>query len=151
LKGDPWHGKRKLKLANGSTIVKNFKLQRINPFNMKQHVSALRRLFIVLIFICLAWFSDAQKVFSVKYENQADVKVYVVKYENQADLDVYKVKYSNQAGENDGKWFFTKYENQADKTIYFVDYENQADVKIFFVTYQNKAGWKNKEKMYFFY
>ena len=40
----------------------------------------------------------AQKVFSVNYENQADVKVYVVKYENQADLKVYKVKYENQAG-----------------------------------------------------
>jgi hypothetical protein len=42
----------------------------------------------------------AQKVFSVDYENQADVKVFVVNYENQADLKVYKVKYDyeNQAG-----------------------------------------------------
>ena len=39
----------------------------------------------------------AQKVFSVNYENQADVKVFVVDYENQADLLVYKVKYENQA------------------------------------------------------
>ena len=53
----------------------------------------------------------AQKVFSVDYSNQADVKVFVVKYENQADLKVYKVKYNNQAGENNGKWFFTEYEN----------------------------------------
>ncbi len=28
--------------------------------------------------------SQAQRVFSVDYENQADVKVYFVKYENQA-------------------------------------------------------------------
>lgn len=41
--------------------------------------------------------ASAQKVYSVKYENQADVKVFVVKYENQADLKVYKVKYENQA------------------------------------------------------
>jgi hypothetical protein len=46
---------------------------------------------------------SAQKVFSVEYANQADVKVFVVKYENQADLKVFKVKYENQAGENNGK------------------------------------------------
>ena len=36
-------------------------------------------------------FCHAQKVFSVNYENLADVKVFVVKYENQADLKVFKV------------------------------------------------------------
>ena len=56
---------------------------------------------------------NAQKVYSVDYENQADVKVFVVQYENQAHLKVYKVKYENQAGNNDGKWFFTQYSNQA--------------------------------------
>ena len=60
-------------------------------------------------------FCQAQKVFSVDYENQADVKVFVVSYENQADLKVYKVKYENQAGQNDGKWFFTAYSNQSKK------------------------------------
>ena len=40
--------------------------------------------------------SYSQKVFSVDYENQANVKVFVVKYENQADLKVYRVKYENQ-------------------------------------------------------
>jgi hypothetical protein len=40
----------------------------------------------------------AQKVFSVQYANQADVKVFVVDYPNQADLKVYKVKYKNQTG-----------------------------------------------------
>ena len=38
----------------------------------------------------------AQKVFSVDYSNQAEVKVFVVKYESQSDLKVYKVKYENQ-------------------------------------------------------
>ena len=56
---------------------------------------------------------QAQKIFSVQYDNQADVKVFVVDYPNQADLKVYKVKYSNQAGKNDGLWFFTQYANQA--------------------------------------
>lgn len=52
---------------------------------------------------------DAQKVFSVDYQCQADVKVFVVKYESQADLKVYKVDYQSQADGNDGKWFFVKY------------------------------------------
>ena len=66
--------------------------------------------FLILFFSSIS-ICKAQKVFSVNYENQSDVKVFVVNYENQADLLVYKVKYENQAGQNNGKWFFTKYEN----------------------------------------
>ena len=61
----------------------------------------------------------AQKVFSVEYANQADLKVYVVEYENQADLKVYQVKYKHQAGQNNGKWFFTGFAYQAEKKIFF--------------------------------
>jgi len=88
---------------------------------------------ITCLFVLFNLQSFGQKVYSVNYSNQADIKVYVVKYQNQADLKVYKVKYENQAGENDGKWYFVQYQNQADKKIYFVDYENQADLKIYFV------------------
>ena len=53
----------------------------------------------ILSVICLMLFSlhglKAQKVFSVQYSNQADLKVFVVKYANQADLKVYKVNYEN--------------------------------------------------------
>ncbi len=93
----------------------------------------------------------AQKVFSVEYESQADVKVFVVDYESQADLVVYKVAYESQAGKNDGQWFFVEYESQADKKIYFVDYESQADVKIFFAEYSSQAGWQKKELIHHFY
>jgi len=90
--------------------------------------------------------ANAQKVFSVDYASQAEVKVFVARYENQADLKVFRVKYENQAGQNDGKWYFTGYANQAQKRIIFVDYENQADLKIFFVDYENQAGWRNNAK-----
>ena len=53
------------------------------------------------LFICLFLYAlpvQAQKVFSVAYANQADVKVFVTDYENQADLKVFKVAYANQAG-----------------------------------------------------
>ena len=48
---------------------------------------------IFLIAFVLFTFSavNAQKVYSVDYESQADVKVFVVQYESQADLKVYKV------------------------------------------------------------
>ena len=74
----------------------------------------------VLVFTVPCIFS--QKVFTVKYPNQADVKVFVVKYENQADLKVYLVKYSNQA-----------------------------DLKIYFVKYENQAGWRENTLMHLMY
>jgi hypothetical protein len=90
--------------------------------------------------------SHAQKVYSVPYESQADVKVYVVKYESQADLKVFKVPHESQAKDGAGHWFFTKYPGQADKKIFFVSYEGQADLKIFFVPYPSKTGWRKREK-----
>jgi hypothetical protein len=101
-----------------------------------------------ILLLCISFISNAQKVFAVQYENQADVKVFVVKYENQADLKIYKAKYENQAGKNNGTWFFTKYKNQAKKKIYFVTYENQADLKIYVVKYKNQAGWRDKSKQH---
>ena len=101
---------------------------------------------LLLAMIILSSVTRAQKVFSVDYSSQADVKVFVVKYESQADLKVYKEKYESQAGDNDGKWFFTEYSSQAKKKIFFVDYESQADLKIFFVDYESQAGWRNNGK-----
>ncbi len=142
LNSNNWHD-RCCKL-----IVKfNYRIMLINRMTLRK----LIRLFGISLFVFMCEITPAQKVFSVNYENQADVKVYVVNYENQADLLVYKVKYENQAGNNDGKWFFTQYENQAEKKIYFVDYENQADIKIYFVEYENQAGWKNREKMHWMF
>lgn len=101
--------------------------------------------------ISFAPFVYSQKVFSVDYASQADVKVFVVDYESQCDLKVFKVDYSSQAGNNDGAWFFVDYESQADKKIFFVDYESQADLKIFFVDYSSQAGWKSSSKKHLMY
>lgn len=56
----------------------------------------MKKLLILLLIIPLLSYS--QKVYSVKYSNQSDVKVYVVDYENQSDLKVFFVKYKNQSG-----------------------------------------------------
>lgn len=95
--------------------------------------------------------ANAQKVFSVEYESQADVKVFVVDYESRADLLVFKEEYESRAGKNDGHWYFVDYESQADKKIFFVEYESQADVKIFFADYSSRAGWENKKLIHHFY
>jgi hypothetical protein len=42
--------------------------------------------------------ANAQKIFSVPYGSQADVKVFVVKYEGQADLKIFFVNHPSQAG-----------------------------------------------------
>ena len=74
-----------------------------------------------LFFLFLIFFNNlnlhAQKVYSVDYSSQADVKVFVADYESRADLIVYKVNYSSQAGTNDGNWFFVDYASQADKRM----------------------------------
>lgn len=63
------------------------------------------KIVITFLLFLVSAFSYSQKVFSVNYTNQADVKVFVVAYENEADLKVFKVKYPNEAGKNDGTWF----------------------------------------------
>ena len=75
----------------------------------------------LLALLCIS-LTFGQKVYSVDYANQADVKVFVTDHSNQADLLVYKVKYANQA-----------------------------DVKIHFVKYPNRAKWTHNEKKYLFY
>ena len=61
---------------------------------------------ILIIFILCSIHLFAQKVYSVDYEKQADVKVFVSIYESQADLIVCKVDYVSQSSNNDGNWFF---------------------------------------------
>ena len=57
-------------------------------------------------------FTFSQKIFTVNYVSQADIKVYVVDYVSQADLKVYKLSYVSQAKGNKGDWFFVKYNSQ---------------------------------------
>ena len=74
--------------------------------------------YLLLIFIfSFSSHLSAQKVFSVDYSSQADIKVFVVDYSSQADLLVHKKDYSSQATGNDGNWFFVDYTSQADKKI----------------------------------
>lgn len=112
--------------------------------NMKKYI-------LILSLVFIAFVVNAQKIYSVKYSSQADIKVFVVKYESQCDIKVYKVDYESQASGNEGKWFFVKYESQAKKKIFFVDYESQADLKVYFVDYSSQAGWKNNSKKQLLY
>ena len=93
----------------------------------------------------------AQKIFTVNYKSQSDIKVFVVDYESQADLKVFKVEYQSHAKGNNGLWHFVNYKSQADKKIYFVDYISQSDLKIYFVDYRNRSGWRNNNKKHLLY
>ncbi|MDA7558531.1 DUF6150 family protein [Flavobacteriaceae bacterium] len=93
-----------------------------------------RRIFVIFIAFVASWQLLAQKIVSVEYESQAEVKIYVVEYESQCDLKVHKVEYESQAKGNEGLWYFT-------------NFASQADLKIYFVPYKSKAGWKNKKYM----
>lgn len=92
-----------------------------------------------------------QKLYTVDYASQADVKLFVVDYASQADLCVYRVDYASQATGNEGKWFWVDYASQADKKVFFVDYASQADLKVFFVDYPSQAAWRSQQKRHLFY
>ena len=103
------------------------------------------------LFLIIPLYTLSQKMYSVGYANQSDLKAFVVEYENQCDLKVFKVDYPNQANGNKGHWYFVDYANQADKKIYFVEYSNQSDLKIYFVDYPNQSGWRDKSKQHLLY
>lgn len=115
------------------------------------YIYKMKKLLFLTVCLLVSGITKAQKVFSVEYASQADVKVFVADYESRADLSVFKVDYESRAGENDGNWFFVDYASRADKKIFFVDYASQADVIIFFADHSSRAGWKKKEKMHLFY
>jgi hypothetical protein len=122
---------------------KNMIINNLMLKGMKSHV-----IITVMILLAASVLNvQAQKVFKVQYESQADLKVYIVQYESQADLNVYFVKYESQAS-RDGLWFTEDYESQAEFKLFFVNYESQADLKIYIVDYESQAGWKTKSKQH---
>ena len=97
------------------------------------------------------FFVFSQKIYTVDYSSQSDIKVFVVDYESQSDLKVFKVDYQSQSKGNEGLWYFVKYSSQSDKKIYFVDYPSQSDLKVYFVKYKSQSGWRNNSKKHLLY
>ena len=64
-----------------------------------------------IIFFLLSNYAFSQKMYSIKYKSQADVKLFVVEYESQADLNVFKEKYKSNAKGNEGLWYFVEYQS----------------------------------------
>ena len=80
----------------------------------------MKKLSIALLFILFTLSTNAQKIFSVSSQFDADVKVYVTDSQFDADLLVYRVDSQFDAGNNDGKWFFVDSQFDAKKKIFFV-------------------------------
>ena len=110
----------------------------------------IRITFFIGLFI-FPFYAISQKIYTVDYPSQSDIKVFVVDYESQSDLKVFKVDYQSQSKGNQGLWYFVKYPSQSDKKIYFVDYPSQSDLKIFFVKYKSRSGWRNNSKKHLLY
>ncbi len=109
----------------------------------------LKYILVSILFIPSITYS--QKIYSVEYESQSDIKVFVVEYESQCDLKVFRVEYESQVKGNEGLWYFVEYPSQSDKKIFFVEYESQSDLKIFFVKYKSQSGWRNLSKKHLLY
>ena len=66
----------------------------------------MKKILFLTLCLMISSITKAQKLFSVEYTSQADIKIYVADYESRADLSVFKVDYESRAGNNDGNWFF---------------------------------------------
>ena len=109
------------------------------------YIYKMKKLLFLTVCLLISGITNAQKVFSVEYASQADVKVFVADYESRADLSVFKVDYESRAGENDGNWFFVDYASRADKKIFFVSlpYEKDIDIICFFAFCNNNKCAKS--------
>ena len=77
----------------------------------------MKYLHITTILLIFTISTNAQKIFSVSSQFDADVKVYVTDSQFDAELLVYRVDSQFDAGDNDGKWFFVDSQFDAKKKI----------------------------------
>ena len=126
-------------------------MSKIHLVNEFVYIYIMKKILFLTLCLMISSITKAQKVFSVEYASQADIKIYVADYESKSDLSVFKVDYESRAGNNDGNWFFVDYVSKADKKIFFVEHASQADIIIFYVDYSSRVGWNKKEKIHFFY
>ncbi len=133
-------------------MIKQKKTQNVNKNIIIKNIDMLKKIVLftsfILLILSIGNKLNAQKIYTVHYASDADVKVYVADYKSDADLAVYKVDYSSDADGNKGLWYFVHYKSDADKTVYFVDYKSDADLIIYFVDYKSDAGWRNSSKKY---
>lgn len=89
---------------------------------------------------------NAQKIYSCKSYNDADLIAYVTEFKNKADIIVYKCFSEKEAIGNTGKWFFLNSEKNADVKIYFDEYYTDAKLFIYYTNNKKHAAWRNYSK-----
>ena len=99
-----------------------------------------------LSFTFLSINTDAQSVYRVKFESEANVKVLLVPDSLSADLVVYQVSSAGLAGTNNGVWYIAGFPDAVTKNIFFVSNVSDADIKVFYTSNQSAAGWINTSK-----
>jgi len=99
---------------------------------------------ISLLILTFSFSSKSQKVFEVKYKNEADVVIFITQNLYDADLKVYVTQYPSDVNGFRGIWYFTKYEYDADLKIYYTKYRSEANLIIYLTKYRSDAGWRKK-------
>ena len=83
--------------------------------------------------------AQAQTMFEVQYESQADIRLYEVGYPSQADMLYYEVEYRSQVNEKKNHWYWVKYTSQAKYRVWWAKYPSQADRKVYKVKYPSQT------------
>ena len=65
--------------------------------------------------------------------------MYEVQYESQADIKLYEVDYRSQAKESKNHWYWVDYPSQAKYKVYWVRYRSQADRLVYKVKYPSQT------------
>lgn len=100
----------------------------------------LTALFATLIIMVGCNQLNAQIMYKVDDEYDADLKVYVTEYKSQADVVVYVTERQEKAKGDRGIWYFTEWKSEADKKVYFTDWKGEADLIIFYTDWEAEAG-----------
>jgi len=107
----------------------------------------MRRIFLLVTIIFFSNLTiNAQKIYSCKSYNNADIIAYVTGFKNQADVIVYKCYSEKELNGNSARWFFVTDEKDADFKIYFDEYKTDAKLFIYYTNNKKYAAWRNYSK-----
>lgn len=108
----------------------------------------MRKLAVLITFLCVYLTSNAQTINWVEMKYQADVNVYFVNWKYQADAVVYITPYRSYSRE-EGVWWISKRHYQKGVKVRVVKHKYQADVLIYLTEWRYQVRVNNKYKRYF--
>ena len=111
----------------------------------------MRKLTVLIAFLCVSFALNAQVIKFVPYKYQADVNVYFVSFKYQADAVVYTTPYKYQAKNKLGVWYILQgggYFNDSVK-VYVTKKKYEADVLVYITDFKYQIEYNNQYIRYF--